>query len=963
MVAVDGQSPTIVVVDVPFDRAGRVAERITALIGASGGHLVQQAESGLIATFASLGEAMTAVSAMFGASELERVRCAVVDRDVAAGAGFDSAVAAARDLCREARPGQAVVANRWAWQRGLEGRHREWQALTDALRSAESGVPEVLTLTGDLGAGRTTLLERLEDEARARGFSVLGVRAVGGVLGGRWASLRSAVVAGSDGAVTRLADQLATLAPTVDAPDDPAVARELLTFLTAGAPAWLVTIDDIEQLDDASRSAVHTLAAGLAAERCVLVATASGDPGSWLDGAVIALPDLTHDQVSRIVERDGPIAPAVLRRCIELAGGNPLAAHEVSRALSQRQRAGHEPMPVIPEPAAAVLAGFRSLLSRAPEPAQRAAVVVAADDTGDSEVVRAALARLGEDPACLLDAETSGIVRLDGSRVQLAHPLLRSVAYHQVAAGSRRAAHQALAAVLDRPRQATARAYQLAAAASGPSDAASDALLLVADTEVRRGDVRAAARACATAARLTADEVARDQRLSRAAILYLRAGDLDAVDAALAERDDPGTDADALVARCLLAIERQGPAQAQTELRRVPVPPSLTPVVEALDAYAGVLAGAAPTTAPSVPLAVHARVLAGIEPATVLLNLQRSPGALGALEASAAAHALVVAGWTSEATARVRELEVDAEAVDPAALRATAGLLALEAGRPIAALEMLGDAEATRGVATSSDCLRLLALGRARLLCGRLDDAAASLHAAAAVVDRLGLGIHQVELDLLNGLLAHARGHASALELLGRAARVRPERALPHLVLASLDSRATPRSEWNDGLRSLSESSDPRVSLAARRAAAALSADIEELVSVEKLCAEAGLELEATLTRAAAVATALRIGHPDASRLADDFARHAAMTGTAHPGTRQTDGGAGDLRGLLSPAELRVAVAVGTGATNKEVSAQLFISVKTVDYHLQNIYRKIGARSRTELAVLLAGGQPERGSR
>jgi DNA-binding CsgD family transcriptional regulator len=59
----------------------------------------------------------------------------------------------------------------------------------------------------------------------------------------------------------------------------------------------------------------------------------------------------------------------------------------------------------------------------------------------------------------------------------------------------------------------------------------------------------------------------------------------------------------------------------------------------------------------------------------------------------------------------------------------------------------------------------------------------------------------------------------------------------------------------------------------------------------------------------------------------------------------------------LSPAELRVAAAVATGAPNKAVAEQLFISVKTVDYHLQNIYRKLGARSRTELAILMAGAE------
>ncbi len=61
---------------------------------------------------------------------------------------------------------------------------------------------------------------------------------------------------------------------------------------------------------------------------------------------------------------------------------------------------------------------------------------------------------------------------------------------------------------------------------------------------------------------------------------------------------------------------------------------------------------------------------------------------------------------------------------------------------------------------------------------------------------------------------------------------------------------------------------------------------------------------------------------------------------------------------LLTPGELRVALAVAKGATNREVGADLFVSVKTVDYHLQNVYRKLNLRSRTELAVRVSQAAP-----
>jgi DNA-binding CsgD family transcriptional regulator len=61
-----------------------------------------------------------------------------------------------------------------------------------------------------------------------------------------------------------------------------------------------------------------------------------------------------------------------------------------------------------------------------------------------------------------------------------------------------------------------------------------------------------------------------------------------------------------------------------------------------------------------------------------------------------------------------------------------------------------------------------------------------------------------------------------------------------------------------------------------------------------------------------------------------------------------------DVLAQLTVAEQRVATAVADGLTNKEAAAALFLSVKTVDFHLQGIYRKLGVRSRTELAVRLS---------
>lgn len=977
MGAVDGRSAAIVVVEAPSDLAGRVAECFAALTDAHGGRIASRTQVELVATFPDVPKGMQAAAELLALPESPNVRCGVMVLDCDAAGASDVSVAHAQELCRTAEPGQVVVAAQSAMLARstdgdnqpaplMVGRRREAQALSEALSAARSGRPQALTIAGELGSGRSTLLAHVRGLARARGFGVVDVIGVGNATGGRWTALRAATfVSPGAGRMSRLVDRVSSLAGE-DVPDESAVVHELITqaaVLTDAHPV-LVAIDDVDQLDDASRSVLRALAAGLAVERCLVVATGPTEPELGLGGAVLQLPDLPAEDVERIIERDGPIDADVLRRCVQLAGGNALAAREVSRSLSLRQRAGQETLRAVPEPAAAVLAGFRELLAGSSDAAQRAAIVAAADDTGDSAVVRSALIELGEDPEGLDEAETAGLIRFDGSGLRFTHPLLRSVAYHQVAAGSRRAAHQALAVALNRPSQATARAYQLAAAAAGPHEGASEALALVAETELARGDVVAAARACATAARLTAGDDLRDRRLCRAATLYVRTGELASANAVLVDLSQPELLADAAVARGLVDLAQLGPARARTNLARAGAAPALSTVIAGLDAYLGALAGdpleAIPAT---VPLVAVARVLSGLQPASTLLSIERSPGALGALEASVVAHVLVDGGWPAEAREAVRHLEVDPEALDSVSTSVAAGLLALETGRPIAALEILGDAGSLPAGTTPSDCLRLLALARARLYCGRLDDADQSLREAISIVDRLGLAVHEVELDVLGGLTQHARGRAAGIELLTRAARKRPDRALPDLVIAALDRDESPHPDWKPALETLAASPVPRASLAARRALGVLVGDAEELVSVAKQFEDVGLALESTLTRGAVVATAVRAGDPEGVRLQEDMAHRATQSAIVYPGSHywNHEGPQVRLRKALSPAEHRVAVVVGTGATNKEVSAQLFISVKTVDYHLQNIYRKLGARSRTELAVLLAGSDVERG--
>ena len=61
----------------------------------------------------------------------------------------------------------------------------------------------------------------------------------------------------------------------------------------------------------------------------------------------------------------------------------------------------------------------------------------------------------------------------------------------------------------------------------------------------------------------------------------------------------------------------------------------------------------------------------------------------------------------------------------------------------------------------------------------------------------------------------------------------------------------------------------------------------------------------------------------------------------------------------LTPHELQIAVLVAQGMTNREAAAALFLSPKTIEYHLGQIYRKLDVRGRAQLARLMAMELPE----
>ncbi len=109
----------------------------------------------------------------------------------------------------------------------------------------------------------------------------------------------------------------------------------------------------------------------------------------------------------------------------------------------------------------------------------------------------------------------------------------------------------------------------------------------------------------------------------------------------------------------------------------------------------------------------------------------------------------------------------------------------------------------------------------------------------------------------------------------------------------------------------------------------------------------AGLRREASQVLGSAAAGFERLGaRPWTERAAAEL---AALGERRDP--------ARDILTDLTPQELQVALAVGRGATNREAAASLFLTVKTIEFHLHNVYRKLEVRSRTELALWLGRHQ------
>jgi DNA-binding NarL/FixJ family response regulator len=215
----------------------------------------------------------------------------------------------------------------------------------------------------------------------------------------------------------------------------------------------------------------------------------------------------------------GDVAPAVSSRLIRLTGGNPLALVELPAALSPGQLAGTEPLPPDLPITEGLQRAFLDRYRRLDADTRSLLLVAAADGSSRLGVVQEAITHLGSasGPAAFDEAEGSGLLRVVGGRVEFRHPLVRSAIYQGSTSSGRRRVHRALAEALSAPDDAERRAWHLAEAATGPDADVAASLDDAAGRALRRGGYEAASSAFERAADLTGSDDPRARRLLAAA--------------------------------------------------------------------------------------------------------------------------------------------------------------------------------------------------------------------------------------------------------------------------------------------------------------------------------------------------------------------------------------------------------------------------------------------------------------
>ncbi len=780
----------------------------------------------------------------------------------------------------------------------------------------------------------------------------------------------------------------------------------------------LCVVDDAQWLDRASAQVLAFAARRLLAEPVGLI-FAARDPGKQFRGLadlkVRGLPEQAARALLGSVVRFR-LDEQVRDQIVAETAGNPLALLELPRGLSPTQLAGGfglvgaQPVP------ARIEQGFRRRIEALPADTRSLMLVAAAEPVGDPGLVWRAAGRLGIPATAAGAAQAGGLLEI-GTRVRFRHPLVRSAVYSAASLPDRRAAHRALAAVTHAGRDPDRRAWHLAAAAPGPDEEVAAELERSAGRAQARSGMAAAAAFLQRALELTAEPVRRSARALAAAQANLQAGGLEAaaelLNIAAAGPLDELQQARASLLRGQIAFASTAGSDAPALL--VKAAKQLEPLDAALarqtylDAwlaafFAGRFAGAGdlhevsraarsappPTGAPRPPdLLLDGLAVLITEGRAQAAPLLRQAARVFAEEAITMAERL---RWATPATLAAvmvwdeqrwhaivaRQLQSCREAGLLAQLVISVNSMAVRTvwrGDFAAAAALVAEAEAVAAATgTRHPPLGAVLLAGFR---GAEAEAAPLIEAVSTAARAAGQGraiqwSQWVSAILYNGLSRYETALAEAQQAAEQAPKLHVSMwALPELIEAASRTGQTRlaadalarlaevtrvgQTDWGQGIYArsralLSDGEDAERWY--RQAADQLSRTRfrPELARAHLLYGE-WLRREG---RRAEARAQLRTAHDMFAAIGmAAFAERARRELLATGGTvrRRT----ADTRDQLTPQEAQIARLARAGMSNPEIAAQLFLSPRTVEYHLAKVFAKLDITSRRQLRQALPG--------
>jgi DNA-binding CsgD family transcriptional regulator/tetratricopeptide (TPR) repeat protein len=901
----------------------------------------------------------------------------------------------------------------------LRGRGKQCLALDGLLADVRAGGSRTLVVRGEPGIGKTALLSYAADTvpdfqvARAEGvesemelpFAALHQ------LCGRMMN-RNGRLPGPQRDALGVAFGLRS----GSTPDRFLVGLAVLSMLSdvAAEQPLLCLIDDAQWLDQTSAQVLAFVARRLDTEAVAMIFGAR-DAGAV--PGVAGLPELVLEGLSDADALallasviPGRLDERVRDRIVAEAGGNPLALLELPRGVAAAELAGGFGVAGPATLAGRIEQSFLQRIAPLPEGTQRLLLLAAAEPTGDPALLWRAASHLGISADDAGPAEADGLLTV-AAQVTFRHPLVRSAVYQAAASADRRRSHHAIAEATDTETDPDRRAWHCAQAVSGPDEDIAAELVLSASRARARGGLAAAAAFLKRAAALTPEPQARAARaLAAAQAMYeagmpdaaveqlavAQAGPLSELERARLERLHAqiaftrlrGRDAPQLL---LQAARRLGPLDAA--LARETYLEALWAAIRAGRSGGGHMArqvAAAARTAPPAadpPRAVDLLLdglaarsaegySAGVPTLRRALSVLRGETGDGDTRWLWLGCHTAMDLWDDEACRALaarhvqQAREAGALTMLPFALNYVAAHH-IFAGEFTVAAALLEEADAITA-ATGNVPMADFSL----LLAGWRGHASAQFEAGVQDAAARGEGLAMAGAEFASAVLHNGLGQYKAALAAAQRACEHDELGFGVWVLPELIEAAVRNGRNEVASAALHELSE-RTSLGGNPWARGIEARSRALIAcgqaAEDLYQEAisqlgGSRMTVHLARAhliygewlrrekrrAEAREQLRTAHQMlASMGADGFAERAARELRA-TGERVRNRST-DTPAQLTARETQIAQLAGDSLTNPDIAAQLFMSRRTVEYHLHNIFSKLAISSRNQLQVTLAG--------